>query len=68
MAPTGRGALRPYQPSKFQPFIIVCLFVTVIVVGFNFWNLMKKNSLLLIEIGKVQGDFKRMESERKVIT
>lgn len=66
MAPAGRGALRPYQPSRFQPFLIACLLVTVVVVGYNFWNQMKKNSVLLAEIGRIQTTLRRIESERKV--
>jgi len=37
MAGTGRGSLRPYQPSKGHNFLVVGLLFVVLVLSYNYW-------------------------------
>jgi len=62
MAGTVRGGLRPHHPTKHS-FILVGLTVVVIVLGINYWSTSAKNSRLLVEVAKLQKNYKVMLSD-----
>ena len=37
MAGSGRGSLRPYQPSKGHNFLVIGLLLVVMVLSYNYW-------------------------------
>ncbi len=45
-----RGQMRPHHASRTPSFIVVGLLVVIAILGFNYWNVSSKNSLLSEEI------------------
>ena len=53
MAANSRGGMRPNNAGKTPSFIVIGLMVVIAILGFNYWNVSSKNSVLVKELSEM---------------
>ena len=69
MAGTGRGSLRPYQPSKGPNFPVVGLLLVVLVLSYNYWSVSVTKNQQIYDIAALQTSLQKLrlaDSQLKV--
>ena len=69
MAGSGRGSLRPYQPSKGHNFLVIGLLLVVMVLSYNYWTVSVTKNEQIYEITVLQSSLQKLrvaESNLKV--
>ena len=65
MAANSRGGMRPNSASKTPSFIVIGLMVVIAILGFNYWNVSSKNSVLVKELSEMS-ERMRLTSVKKL--
>ena len=60
MAGSGRGSLRPYQPSKGHNFLVIGLLLVVMVLSYNYWNVSVTKNEQTYEIASLQSSIHKL--------
>jgi len=60
MAASGRGSLRPYQPSKGQNYVVVGLLIVVVVLSYNYWVASDMKNRQTYEISSLQSSLQKL--------
>jgi len=60
MAGSGRGSLRPYQPSKGHSFLVVGLLLVVMVLSYNYWVVSLTKNDQTFEIAALQASLQKL--------
>ena len=51
-ANSGRGQMRPHNAGRTPSFVVVGLMIVIAILGFNYWNVSSKNSMLAREVNE----------------
>ena len=65
MAANSRGGMRPNNAGKTPSFIVIGLLVVIAILGFNYWNVSSKNSVLVRELAEMSEKL-RLTSVKKL--
>ena len=65
MAANSRGGMRPNSAGKTPSFIVIGLMVVIAILGFNYWNVSSKNSVLVKELSEMS-ERMRLTSVKKL--
>ena len=65
MAANNRGNMRP--TSRSPPFLAIGLFVALVILGFNYWNLSVKNGEQFNEISVMERELKIVSAKKSAI-
>jgi len=60
MAASGRGSLRPYQPSKGQNYVVAGLLIVVVVLSYNYWVASDTKNRQIYDISALQSSLQKL--------
>jgi len=60
MAGSGRGSLRPYQPSKGQNYVVVGLLIVIMVLSYNYWVVSDTKNRQIYDITAMQASLQKL--------
>jgi len=66
MAGTGRGSLRPYQPSKGHNFLVIGLLLVVMVLSYNYWVVSVSKNEKTYQIVALETSMHKLDGSLKV--